>query len=171
MANDLRDRNFTPYKPQPKAAQSQNSGCGIMLLGWFLMIVSFGAISAGIGGGAVLTLVAVFLIARGIGSLWKVRMGTSKPVKWVVPDAPQRSAPKPAAKPAPKKKPEEACPNPEPHRHYEAAPRKKEYDTFVAQDKRWPTPEERRLQNMKNLYDAGLLTREEYDDEVRKIKG
>ena len=47
---------------------------------------------------------------------------------------------------------------------------RKQYDTFVQPVKRWPTDAERRLENMKNLYDAGLLTREEYDDEVRRLK-
>ena len=36
--------------------------------------------------------------------------------------------------------------------------------------KNWPTAAERRRENMKNLYEAGLLTREEYDQELRKLK-
>ena len=52
-----------------------------------------------------------------------------------------------------------------------AARAKKRYDTFVEPGKPVPTGRERRLQNMKNLYDAGLLTREEYDEEVRRAGG
>lgn len=52
-----------------------------------------------------------------------------------------------------------------------AAREKKRYDTFVEPKTPAPTVQERRLQNMKNLYDAGLLTREEYDEEVRRAGG
>ena len=174
MPSDLRDRNFTPYKPSPsqKAAQ-QNSGCVaamLVMFGFSLMIAGITATAAG-GGmlGGIMTLIGVFLIGRGISM---ARAAQKQPARPQTAERPaQRPAPKPAARPAAKKAPEVECPNPEPHRHYEAAPRTKEYDTFVVQDKRGPTPAERRLVNMKNLYDAGLLTREEYQDEVRKVKG
>lgn len=64
------------------------------------------------------------------------------------------------------------CTNPEPHRHFDVPVRtgkKESYDTFI-QTKRWPTPQERRMENMKHLYDAGLLTREEYNHELRRIR-
>ena len=97
----------------------------------------------------------------------------------------QRPAPKPE-KPAacPNPEPhrhydlEDDCPNPEPHRHATARyqpPRvpkapKREYDTFVQPVKNWPTAAERRRENMKHLYEAGLLTREEYQAELQKRK-
>ena len=98
-----------------------------------------------------------------------------------------KAAAKPAARPAadcPNPEPHrhyeqaKSCPNPEPHRHAETryqapkaqkAPRR-EYDTFVQPVKKWPTAAERRRENMRNLYDAGLLTREEYEEELRKLK-
>lgn len=171
MSNDLRDPKFTPYKPSPsqKAAQQQNAGCSAALLvvvGFTILIVGIGVTANGVGIGGFMTLIGVFLIGRGIALIRTPQKSSARPQTAARP-APQR----PAAKPAPKKKPEAECPNPEPHRHYEAPPRKQEYDTFVVRDKKWPTAQERRLENMKNLYDAGLLTREEYDDEVRKIKG
>lgn len=51
-----------------------------------------------------------------------------------------------------------ACPNPEPHRHYEL-PRQPVSNAA------------RMIENRKALYEAGLLTREEYDAEVRKLRG
>lgn len=50
------------------------------------------------------------------------------------------------------------CPNPEPHRHYDL-PRQPVSNA------------ERMIENRKALYEAGLLTREEYDAEVRKLRG
>ena len=118
--------------------------------------------------GAVLTLVSVVLMVQGFKGL-KGRDSGSRPA------GPAVRPPEPVKCPNPEPhrhyEAPAACPNPEPHRHYEAAPRKKRYDTFVDRDKKWPTAEERRLKNMRNLYDAGLLTREEYDDAVRKIRG
>lgn len=58
---------------------------------------------------------------------------------------------------APPKKPDQPCPNPEPHRHYEL-PRQPLYNGA------------RLIENRKTLYQAGLLTREEYDAEVRKLR-
>lgn len=51
-----------------------------------------------------------------------------------------------------------SCPNPEPHRHYEA-PRQPQSNGA------------RLIENRRTLYEAGLLTREEYDAEVRKLRG
>lgn len=61
----------------------------------------------------------------------------------------QAAAPKKTAQP---------CPNPEPHRHYEL-PRQPQSNGA------------RLIENRKTLYEAGLLTREEYDAEVRKLRG
>lgn len=58
---------------------------------------------------------------------------------------------------APPKKTDQPCPNPEPHRHYEL-PRQPLYNGA------------RLIENRKTLYQAGLLTREEYDAEVRKLR-
>lgn len=59
------------------------------------------------------------------------------------------------------------CPNPEKHRHYEAP---KQYDTFAQPAQQAKSDTARRLENVKRLYEAGLLTREEYDQEVRRYK-
>ena len=68
--------------------------------------------------------------------------------------AQQRQPQQQAAAP---KKTDQPCPNPEPHRHYEL-PRQPLYNAA------------RLIENRKTLYQAGLLTREEYDAEVRKLR-
>lgn len=182
MPGDLRDRNFTPYKPSPakKAAQQQNSGCAaamLMVIGVILTLIGLMSIAGGEGtGGAVLSVIGVFLLSRGITMAKAAGKQAKKAVNREAYREPIRQMKQDISRQVKETVREqvrqaEKCPNPEPHRHYEAAPQKKAYDTFVAQDKRWPTPAERRLENMKNLYDAGLLTREEYNDEVRKVKG
>lgn len=65
---------------------------------------------------------------------------------------------KPPARPRTNEKSGEICPNPEPHRHYDSVP---------AQD---VAERRKRLDNIRVLYEAGILTREEYDYEVRRIK-
>lgn len=55
--------------------------------------------------------------------------------------------------------PRKTCPNPEPHRHFDL-------------QQTPPTSQvEKMVKNRKTLYEAGLLTREEYDAEVRKLRG
>ena len=180
MPNDLRDPKFTPYKPSPKAVQTQNAGCAAALLaavGVVVLLVGGLSIIGGAGtGGAVVTIIGIFLLGRGIAMAAAAGKQTQKPVNREAYREPIRQMKQDISRQVRETVREqvsqaEKCPNPEPHRHYEAAPKKKKYDTFVARDKKWPTPEERRLENMKNLYDAGLLTREEYLDEVRKIRG
>lgn len=51
------------------------------------------------------------------------------------------------------------CPNPEPHRHFEL------------QQTPPASQVEQMVRNRKTLYEAGLLTRAEYDAEVRKLRG
>lgn len=73
-----------------------------------------------------------------------------------------------------------ACPNPETHRHYETrkpCPNQephRHYSSGVSQPLTQIQQDEaarkKRLENMRVLYDAGLLTREEYDYEVRRLK-
>ena len=183
MASDLRDRNFTPYKPSPaaKSAQSaQADGClaaVLTVIGIVLVAVGFMALIGGGGTpGAWFTLIGVFVLIRGLTMVKAARKGAKKAVNREAYREPIRQMKQDISRQVRETVREqvrqaEKCPNPEPHRHYEAAPKKQTYDTFVARDKRWPTPAERRLENMKNLYDAGLLTREEYNDEVRKIRG
>ena len=45
----------------------------------------------------------------------------------------------------------------------------KRYDTFVTPSRQPADARQRRLENMRHLYEAGLLTREEYDAEVRRV--
>ncbi len=78
------------------------------------------------------------------------------------------------------KRAERPCPNPEPHRHFEQAkptppnPGKKPVYaapktlTRAEQDERG---RQRRRENMRTLYEAGLLTREEYNYELERLKG
>lgn len=121
----------------------------------------------------------ILVLAIPIGIIVAVTVAAAKAAKK------QRPAPKPAAaRPAvscPNPEPhrhyeqEKACPNPEPHRHAETryqAPKaaQREYDTFVQPVKSWPTAAERRRENMKHLYEAGLLTREEYQAELQKLR-
>lgn len=57
------------------------------------------------------------------------------------------------------------CPNPEPHRHFTAVQqplRQSEQDEMARR---------KRLENMRVLYEAGILTKEEFDYEVKRIKG
>lgn len=163
--NDLRNPNFQPNRP---GNGQVNNGCApvALLFGGFLLLL------LGLG----------FLIVEGfpaamvciVVSIWMFSAAAS------MRKAARKTA---AARPSPAAK--VACPNPEPHRHYEqAAPcpnpephshnrpahAKRQYDTFVQPNRPAPTARERRLENMRNLYDAGLLTREEYDDEVRKLR-
>jgi len=96
--------------------------------------------------GALIPIVIVIVAVALIGKAVNAAAGTKKP--------PQRPAARP---PQPPQKP---CPNPEQHRHYEAAPRQ----SVTASDN------QRRRENARRLYDAGLLTREEYDAEVRRYQ-
>ena len=160
-------RSQNPLLEQNRKKADQNPGCATgvcVAIGVIFLLMGVVFLFAEMGGGSVIwLLLGVFLIRTGI------RSG-----KAAGKQAPARPAPRPAAAPRadrPKPKAAEACPNPEPHRHYESAPRKREYDTFVQPAKQWPTAAERRRENMKNLYDAGLLTREEYDSELRRIQG
>lgn len=57
------------------------------------------------------------------------------------------------------------CPNPEPHRHYSGGVSRPL--THIQQDE---AAQKKRLENMRVLYNAGILTREEYDYEVRRLK-
>ena len=72
------------------------------------------------------------------------------------------------------------CPNPEPHRHFERArpcpnPEPHRHFTAVQQPLRQSEQDEmarrKRLENMRILYEAGILTKEEFDYEVKRIKG
>ncbi|MCI8844147.1 MAG: hypothetical protein HFF08_08565 [Oscillospiraceae bacterium] len=72
------------------------------------------------------------------------------------------------------------CPNPEPHRHFERArpcpnPEPHRHFTAVQQPLRQSEQDEmarrKRLENMRVLYEAGILTKEEFDYEVKRIKG
>ena len=58
---------------------------------------------------------------------------------------------------------ERPCPNPEPHRHFTAVqpPRRDEQEELARK---------KRLESMRVLYEAGILTREEFDYEARRIR-
>lgn len=56
------------------------------------------------------------------------------------------------------------CPNPEPHGHYSAVTQP------LTQFEQDAVARKKRLESMRILYNAGILTREEYDYEVRRIK-
>lgn len=71
------------------------------------------------------------------------------------------------------------CPNPETHRHYEAGkpcPNPEPHGHYsgvsqpLTQFEQDAAARKKRLENMKILYNAGILTREEYDYEVRRLK-
>ncbi len=79
------------------------------------------------------------------------------------------------------KRAERPCPNPEPHRHFEQmkpAPRPNpEKPRVYAAPKALSRAEQdergrqRRRENMRTLFEAGLLTREEYNYELERLKG
>lgn len=101
------------------------------------------------GGAILIVLAAIILVAWAVAK----RAAAGKP-------AVPKSAP-PPAKP---------CPNPEQHRHFEAPkPVQKQYKSY-ARTAAAPSDNQRRLENAKRLYDAGLLTREEYDAEARRYR-
>ena len=168
MSNDL--GNQRPGPPRPAVPQT-NPGCAAgAFTGICIVLILIGVMITAIGAGGVglvWTIVAVIILVNGQKQFRKAQRQTSG------------AAPRPAGSPRPG--PEAACPNPEPHRHFEtpapAAPRRRDppaqqrsYHTFVQPAGRWPTAAEKRLENMKHLYQAGLLTREEYDAEVRRIR-
>ena len=157
--------------PPPNRSSRNNKGNPALTIAIVVgLIILINA--ASVLGGYILVLVIP------IGIIVAVTVAAAKAAKK------QQSAPKPAARPAascPNPEPhrhyeqEKACPNPEPHRHAETryqAPKaaQREYDTFVQPVKSWPTAAERRRENMKHLYEAGLLTREEYQAELQKLK-
>ncbi len=127
----------------------QTKGSGGSLLGICAGMVVLGTMLSSSGaqtGGFILILLAAAILV-----IWAVtrRMSGDKP-------APRKAVP-PPAKP---------CPNPEKHRHFEAPkPVQKQYARTVA-----PSDNQRRLANAKRLYEAGLLTREEYDAEARRYR-
>jgi len=61
----------------------------------------------------------------------------------------------------------EICDNKEPHRHFSSAAPKQVYKANTVDA---PDQIRRRLNNMRDLFEAGLLTKEEYADEVRKVR-
>lgn len=71
------------------------------------------------------------------------------------------------------------CPNPEPHRHFESVrpcpnPEPHRHFTAVRQPRRSEQEEmarKKRLDSMRVLFEAGILTKEEFDYEVKRIKG
>lgn len=56
------------------------------------------------------------------------------------------------------------CPNPEPHGHSSGVPQP------VTQFEQDEAARKKRLENMRILFEAGILTREEYEIEVRRLK-
>ena len=187
MPNDLRDPKFhSAPRPAPRPAANPGGAGGLFtivcsvfaLLGVVMLIGGAGFF------GIVWIAISVGLMVNG-QKQFKQAEKKGRPANWTAnrpsaaaaPRAPQREQ-EPCPNPEPHRHYEQqkSCPNLEPHRHYEAAKtyaqpsQAKQYDTFAQPVKRWPTDAERRLENMKNLYDAGLLTREEYDGEVRRIK-
>lgn len=131
----------------------RNKGGGGMALGICVGMVVLGTMLSSSGsetGGAILiVLAAVILVAWAVAR----RASAGKP-------AVRKSTP-PPAKP---------CPNPSQHRHFEAPkPAQKQYKTNT-RTAAAPSDNQRRLENAKRLYDAGLLTREEYDAEARRYR-
>ena len=146
--------------------QGSSAGAGLLaVLGGLMFLAGFAVLfTGGILAGAVWMFLGGLLIRAA------ARAGKKKPAQ---PARPRPAPPKqaPCTNPEPHRHfeadREEPCPNPEPHRHFETAPRKRQYDTFV-QPRQWPTARERRQENLRRLYEAGLLTREEYRDELRR---
>ncbi len=79
---------------------------------------------------------------------------------------------------APPKEVERRCPNPEPHRHYQKAtfgrnvrrPEDTSRPAPLTQKQQDETACKKRRENMRVLYEAGLLTRDEYYDELARLK-
>lgn len=187
MPQDLRNQEFKPWKP-PKGAANPGCAGGLISLVCVVFIV-IGVLMLAMGAGVFAVVWIIIAVSILFNSQKQTKQAAEKgvPAGRPVSRPPASAAPRRDQEPCPNPEPhrhyeqQKPCPNPEPHRHYEAArpaaaktyaqpSRAKQYDTFVQPVKRWPTDAERRLENMKNLYDAGLLTREEYDDEVRRIK-
>ena len=175
MPNDLRDPQF---RPAPKPA---NPGCGGNLFAIVCSVFIILGVLMLIGGAGFFS---VIWIAMSVGILvnGQKQFKKAQQKRPVRPAAPRQS-PEACPNPEPHRHFDQAkvCPNPEPHRHSEAprpaAPKacaqpaqSKQYDTFVQPAKEWPTDTERRLENRKALYEAGLLTREEYEEELRKLQ-
>lgn len=102
--------------------------------------------------GAVFTIIGLFVIGKVIGRLFSGKKKDGKREK-------------------------KTCANPEPHRHFERAkPCPNEEKHVHAASKPLTRPEQderarqRRRENLRALYDAGLLTREEYNDELARLR-
>lgn len=157
--NDLRNPNFQPNRP---AQNSANTGCASVALtfgGFLLLLMGVGLlIVQGFTAAMICIVAAIWMLSSAAGMRKAAGKKAAARVSCPNPE-PHRHYEKAAS-----------CPNPEPHSHNRPAQPKKQYDTFVRTSRTAPTARERRLENMRNLYDAGLLTREEYDDEVRKLR-
>lgn len=169
--NDLRNRKF-------KADAQSNPGCaaattvGICTV---FILIGIGMLATDTGiFGLIWIAVSVGILVSGVKQAKK--MGGQKHAPFA-----STAAPRPpfAGEKAPARA-EERCDNPEPHRHFDApapaAPKAwanpappRRYESDAPAPKRWPTDTERRRESMRQLYEAGLLTREEYAEELRRI--
>jgi len=137
---------------------NKKKGSGVNWIGIIVfLIVGINFLSLGIQYlnprfGAAFTIIGLFVLGKVIGKLFSGKKKTEKPARKTAPN------------PAPRRRPEPAkpCPNAEPHVHAVTKPL-----TRTEQDE---SARRRRRENLRTLYDAGLLTREEYNDELERLK-
>ncbi len=117
-----------------------------------LSFLSFGIRYLNPRGKTAFTIIGLFVLGKVLGRLFSGKKKDGKQVK-------------------------KTCPNPEPHRHFEQAkPRPNEEKRVHAAPRPLTRPEQderarqRRRENLRALYDAGLLTREEYNDELERLR-
>lgn len=180
-------------RKQQKAGQNQSGSVGVaaflLLLGVFVGIPMFGWSVGGLFSLAMLWALISALKeqkrrqqaaqraqqARAATAQAAVARPAARPA---ANPAPVQKAPAPAAKAAPAKP--VRCDNPEPHRHFEAPkpqPQKpcdnrephRHFDRDAMNAAYVQYAQERRRESVRALFDAGLLTREEYSDQLRRM--
>ncbi len=169
MANDLRDPRWQKKQAKKSPPPSTSRSVILLIVGVILMATGFGVV------------IGILLLILGISGLSAAKKqaekdGTrpaAKPVRRPAAEPAPKAEKEPAAEqrgpeirdePKPRRRFESktACDNRETHSHYDTK--------YTPSGRVWPTDQEKRLLNMRRLYEAGLLTREEYDNEVRKLK-
>lgn len=155
-------------------AQNTNlpGGCATGIVRAFGVMLLFSGIGNAMSGdvvpGVIVSIIGAVMLFGGMGRKKQKRRAASQTVQRSVSpeamrkarEAVERRNTRPLVNTAAgsAQKTRQTCSNPEPHRHYEMP--RQPVDNAA-----------RMIENRKALYEAGLLTREEYDAEVRKLRG
>lgn len=139
-------------RQQEKSEKTAGNGGVSILLGVVFMVMGVAFMLASPGFGFIWIMLGLFLVVFGVQAQKLKKQREQKAAAMQARREPQYQS----AQPKPQQAVKAAhCDNTEEHRHFDPAP----YDAV-----------QRRRDSMRHLYEAGLLTREEYADYVRKQK-